>query len=650
MSNTRAGTANAVFAGAGELSTLCSRLDWSATALGAVESWPEALRSAVRICLDAATIPMAIWAGRDLTLIYNDAYITVLGPQKHPWALGRAARDVWPESWDRYGPDLRQVMELGQSVQHQDGRADTFIPIRDEDGFVIAALNIIHDDDNALRRSEALARARLIELEALYETAPIGLCVFDEHLRWVRVNQIIADINGRPIEDHIGRTPMEVVPDVGAQAEEALGTILRAGQRLDFEMTGITAAQPGVERCWSEHWVPIKDPAGRITGISVAAEDITDRKQAARALEESEERFRTLADNIAQFAWMADETGSIFWYNKRWYDYTGATLEEMKGWGWSKVHHPDHVDRVVEKIRRCFATGESWEDTFPLRGKDGAYRWFLSRAIAIRNESGEVVRWLGTNTDITEHRAAEEALRASERRKSEFLAVLSHDLRNPLAVIRTSLAVLERAGADSPPGKHALVVVGRQVNQMGRLLDDLLDLTRISTGKLLLKREPMQLNAIVRAIAEDHASLFERERIDFQVSVPPGPLYARVDGARITQAIGNLLQNAAKYTSEGGRVTLSLRTSDGGDAVIEVSDDGAGIQPELLGRLFDPLVQADRTLHQSRGGLGLGLAVVRGIVELHGGVVSAASEGPGRGAVFAIQLPLDLSPINQSMA
>lgn len=909
MASPPAETLNALFAGSGELRALCRALDWGATALGTFDSWPQALRAAIRICVDATTTPMAIWAGRDFTLIYNDAYAKALGSPEHPRALGRAARDVWPDLWAQYDAELRRVMESGECVQHQDERsASAFTPIRDEQGGIVAALNILHEttrrvqsaasrvesrrEDDAMRQNEALARERLIELEALYETAPIGLCVFDEHLRWVRVNRVIAELNGRPVDDHIGRTPREVVPDLAAQAEEAHRTILRTGQRLDFEMIGTTAAQPGVERCWSQRWVPLKDPSGRITGISVAAEEITDRKQAAKALAESEERFRTLADNIAQFAWMTDETGSILWYNKRWYDYTGTTLEEMQGWGWQKVHHPDHVNRVVERIRQAFADGECWEDTFPLRARDGTYRWFLSRAIPIRNESGLVVRWFGTNTDITEQRAAEDALRVSERRyrtlaenapeaiarfdcdlrytyvndygarlygltasdllgktvtqlgmsparaafwkelceqvaasgthhtidfefespvfgrqylstvlvpepgeefsilaithdvtrikraenslresearfrrladampqivwtarpdgtieycnerleeltgvqrrddgtvswegalhaddlgstldawrralegartyeathrlkrvdgtthwyltraipiqdddgrviqwfgtttdvdvqkrteqalreadqhKNDFLAMLSHDLRNPFAVIRTSLALLEQAGADTPPGKRAMAVLGRQVNHMGRLLDDLLDVTRIAKGKLLLTREPLELNAIVRTIAEDHAGMFEREHIDFQVIVPPGPLRARVDGARLTQAIGNLLQNSAKFTPPGGRVTLALRADDSGHVLINVSDTGAGIQPELLGRVFDPLVQADRTLHQSRGGLGLGLAVVKGVVELHGGTVSAASDGPGRGAAFTIRLPAEL--------
>jgi PAS domain S-box-containing protein len=138
---------------------------------------------------------------------------------------------------------------------------------------------------------------------------------------------------------------------------------------------------------------------------------IIERSRAETALRESETRFRELADNISQFAWTADRSGWIYWYNKRWHDYTGTTLNEMEGWGWQKVHHPDHVDRVVQRIRQSFETGTPWEDTFPLRGRDGSYRWFLSRALPIRNEAGEVVRWFGTNTDVTEQIEAEKALR-----------------------------------------------------------------------------------------------------------------------------------------------------------------------------------------------------------------------------------------------
>jgi PAS domain S-box-containing protein len=375
--------------------------------------------------------------------------------------------------------------------------------------------------EEALRTSEAIARQHLVELEAIYETAPIGLCVFDENLRWIRLNRIIAEINGRAIEDHIGRTPSEIVPDVGAQAEEALRTILRTGGRLDFEMSGTTAAQPGVERFWSEHWVPMKDADGRIVGISVAAEEITDRKRAAEAL-----------------------------------------------------------------------------------------------------------------------RKSEAALREADRRKDEFLAWLSHELRNPLNVIRGNLSLIDRMGLDNEGMKRLLPALNRQTALMSHLLDDLLDVTRISKGKIHLQPKRVALSELVRTIGEDHREAFDHREIHFEVRVPDEPLPAVVDQARISQVVGNLLQNAAKFTPSAGHVFLSLTRAADAHAIIQVGDDGAGIRQELLASVFEPLVQDERMISKTQRGLGLGLALVKGLVELHGGTVSAASAGPGRGSVFTARLPL----------
>jgi PAS domain S-box-containing protein len=376
-------------------------------------------------------------------------------------------------------------------------------------------------------------------------------------------------------------------------------------------------------------------------GVPAYAErEIAPRPLTAPALGAGEERFRILADNIAQLAWTADQAGSIVWYNQRWYDYTGTTLADAQGWGWRNVVHPDHVDEVVAKISRCFDTGEIWEDTFPIRGTSGDYRWFLSRAFPIRDENGRVVRWFGTNTDITEQRAAEEALREADRHKTEFLAWLSHELRSPLDIIRTSLALIERAGLESEPGGRAVSVIGRQAAQMNRLVDDLLDITRISKGKVLLRRTNVTLNEVVRATAEDYRQLFTLEGISFDLRITRQPLRAYVDIARIEQIVGNLLQNALKFTATGGRVALSVRAGRNHQGIIEVRDDGAGLSESLIARIFEPLVQDERTIHRSRGGLGLGLPLVKGLVELHGGTVSASSDGPGGGSVFAIRLPL----------
>jgi hypothetical protein len=246
----------------------------------------------------------------------------------------------------------------------------------------------------------------------IYDTAPIGLAFLTLDCRYAHINRRLTEICGISVADHIGRSVRETVPQVADQVEKIVELILRKGEPITgIEVNGQRPDGTNAERFWLTSWHPLKTPEGAIVGINVVAEEITERKRAEAALAASEARFRELADNMSQFAWTADQSGWIYWYNKRWYDFTGTTIEEMQGWGWRSVHHPDHVDRVVQRIRRSFESGIPWEDTFPLRARDGSYRWFLSRALPIRNPAGEIIRWFGTNTDVTEQIEAERALR-----------------------------------------------------------------------------------------------------------------------------------------------------------------------------------------------------------------------------------------------
>jgi signal transduction histidine kinase len=238
--------------------------------------------------------------------------------------------------------------------------------------------------------------------------------------------------------------------------------------------------------------------------------------------------------------------------------------------------------------------------------------------------------------------AAHARLLEADGRKNEFLAMLSHELRNPLAPIRNSIYILERATPGGEQATRAREVIDRQAQQLTKLIDDLLDVTRISRGKIRLQREPVELNRIVRGAGEDFHEVFRRNGIELDVSVTEAPLLADGDPTRIAQMVGNLLQNAAKFTHRGGHTSLTLDLDRDGRAVIQVRDDGVGIQPELLSELFEPFVQGDRTLDRSRGGLGLGLALVKGLADLHGGKVSVESEGPGKGALFTIRLPAEV--------
>jgi PAS domain S-box-containing protein len=249
------------------------------------------------------------------------------------------------------------------------------------------------------------------ELQLIYETAPVGLAFLTPDCRYQQINRHLTEICGISVADHIGRSVQDTVPQVAEQVENIVQTVLRTGQPITgVEVNGQRPDGSNAERIWITSWHPLEARDGGVLGINVVAEEITERKRAEAALVASETKFHELADNMSQLAWTADAPGRIYWYNKRWHDYTGTTPDDLQDSDWRDVHHPEHVNHVVSRIRQSFETGTPWEDTFPLRGRDGTYRWFLSRALPIRNDAGDLVRWFGTHTDVTERIEAEKAL------------------------------------------------------------------------------------------------------------------------------------------------------------------------------------------------------------------------------------------------
>ncbi|MBD1812646.1 PAS domain S-box protein [Microcoleus vaginatus DQ-U2] len=399
------------------------------------------------------------------------------------------------------------------------------------------------------------------------------------------------------------------------------------------------------------HWRPeevwlMQEVVARLWTVILHARALHD-------LHESEARFRALADNIAQLAWMTDATGWIFWYNQRWFDYTGTTLEEMQGWGWQQVHDPEHLDRVVEKFRRCIEIGEPWEDTFPLRGKDGSYRWFLSRAVPIRDDRGKVLRWCGTNTDITDRKVAEaerERLLAGEkaareeaeqanRVKDEFLAVLSHELRTPLNPIMGWTKLLRSNVLTPEKQRYALETIERNAKLQTQLIEDLLDVSGILQGKVSLNIAPVDLAGVIGAAIETVRLAAEVKSIQISTQFAPHLAPVLGDAGKLQQVVWNLLSNAVKFTPPGGKIQVVLDRVDT-LAQITVTDTGKGIEPDFLPYVFDYFRQADSSMTRKFGGLGLGLAIVRHLVELHGGTVKSDSPGEGKGATLTVRIPL----------
>jgi len=383
---------------------------------------------------------------------------------------------------------------------------------------------------------------------------------------------------------------------------------------------------------------------------------------ANRSIKENEQRLRMAIDmaGIAPWEWdvgapdaarTAGEARHGWSWNLRAHPLQWMP-ELMRLWALEPSHHttyedfhqrvhPEDVVAIERQWHAAIRDGQPFELEFRLVLPTGEVRWIYAKGGPVCDEAGRPVRMIGNNIDITERKRADEALREADRHKSEFLAMLAHELRNPLAPVRTAAEVLKRFHADGgTPQLQAVHAISRQVAQMTRLIDDLLDVSRIAQGKIALRCTTIDLAAVVRETVDACQTLFDDSGLQLRVQMPPRPLHAAADPTRVAQVIHNLLSNAAKFTPPGGHVQLAV-ASTSGEAVITVTDDGIGLERDQLQRVFDRFVQVDTSLERGRGGLGLGLTLVKTLVHLHGGTVQVHSAGLGRGAEFVVRLPLN---------
>jgi signal transduction histidine kinase/CheY-like chemotaxis protein len=370
------------------------------------------------------------------------------------------------------------------------------------------------------------------------------------------------------------------------------------------------------------------------------------------ALLKGQAEFQRLLAKIPAGAYTCDHNGLITFFNRHAVDLWGRA---------PKLNDP--VDRFCGSFKLFNPNGspvphdECWmaqalrmEMEFNgheivIERPDGERRTVLAHANPIRGESGTVLGAVNVLVDITARKQAEEALKRADRAKNEFLATLAHELRNPLAPIQNAVEILHHEGGLSAESQWALSVVGRQMRQMTRLIDDLVDVARISRNRLELRRERVELSAALRAAVETSSALLEAGGQEFVLSPPSEPIYLDADATRLSQAVANLLNNAAKYTPRGGRIWLTGERHEE-TAVVTVRDTGAGIPSEMLSSIFDMFTKSEPSLVPSLGGLGVGLTLVKRLVELHGGTVTAQSDGLGRGSTFVIRLPAIAAPVD----
>ena len=635
-------------------------------------------------------------------------------------------------------------------------------------------LSIVFQDITGRAAAEE-ARARLAAIVENSDDAIVSKTLDGIITSWNRGAERLfgyaaSEIVGRPVT-------VLIPPERHHEAADILGHI-RRGEPVEHFVT-VRRRKDGTLFDVSLTASPIMDGEGKIIGASKIARDITAGKKAEEKLRSSEALYRTIGESIRFGVWVCEPDGRNIYASRSFLDLVGLTQEQCSSFGWGELLHPDDAAATIAAWQECVRTGEQWNREHRFRGVDGQWHHVLARGMPVKDEGGNAVQWAGINLDISEFKAAAEALRESEarknaildsaldaiitmdhegrlvefngaaerifgharaevlgrslagviiperlreahqrglarflatgegpvlnkqielpalradgtefpaeiailpipgtqpplftaflrdvterralektlvaraeqlaqadRRKDEFLAMLAHELRNPLAPLRNAAELLKADDASPDERAQAQRVIARQIENMSRMLEDLLDVSRITAGKIEMRRKPVPLEGILTAAASLVRSTCAAHQQDLAMSLPKEPVYLYADATRLEQVFGNLLNNACKYSGDGCHISLSAERvcdAEPPEVVVTVRDDGAGIAPELLPHIFDLFVQASRTLDRSHGGLGIGLTLVQRLVKLHGGRIEAHSEGHGHGAEFVVHLPI----------
>ncbi|MBD1876436.1 PAS domain S-box protein [Nodosilinea sp. FACHB-131] len=579
---------------------------------------------------------------------------------------GKRASELAP-GLEQFWNDLyAQVVHTGKSIRTEvrsDALDRWFDVVASRIGDVATRqVAIVFTDISDRKRIEATLRESEQRFRLMADAAPQIVWITDAQGQMEFFNKQWSNYTGVPYEPTTAAEAVAsfVHPDDGKRTMESFDAARRSGGSFSVEHRLRSAA--GDYRWFLGRAEPYRDPqTGKIIHWFGASVDIHDRKQAEAAIAQREAQFRQLADAMPQQVWITDAGGNTQYVNQQWATYTGLTLEQTQDIHYAtQVIHPDDFEMTSELWRTALTTGTLYQAEFRLKHLSAqTYRWFLSRAIAIRDEQGQIVQWFGTSTDIEALRRAQaqreqllqqeqiarEAAENANRIKDEFLAVLSHELRSPLNPILGWTQLLLSGKLNPARQMDALATIERNAKLQSQLIEDLLDISRIMQGKLSLTVTSVNLASIIHAAVETVSLAADAKTIQITLDLDPDVAAVSGDAARLQQMVWNLLTNAVKFTDDGGQVMVQLRqvVAEGslghGVAQIRVVDTGKGIDPKFLPYVFEYFRQEDGSTTRKFGGLGLGLAIVRQIVDLHGGTVKAESGGEYQGATFIVQLP-----------
>jgi PAS domain S-box-containing protein len=503
--------------------------------------------------------------------------------------------------------------------------------------WVVAATDV---DD--LKRSQESLRSLSQRLTSLVDNTPLAVVEWDRDFRIARWSGQAEEVFGWPAAEVCGKRIDEarLVFDADqASVDETMRQLTDGHHRFVVGRNRNWTRAGEVISCeWYNSVLHGAD--GQMEAVLSLVLDVTERERIEGAVRDSEEKYRFVTNTLPALVWSTLADGTVDFFNERWIEYTGLGSNDGQAQPWVEALHPDDASRAVQRWSQSVLSGEPYEVEYRLRrASDGQYRWFLAQGLPMRDSGGRIIRWFGTCTDIHDRKQAEQDLHEADRRKDEFLATLAHELRNPLAPIRNAAQLLRLQGPEDPGTRWAIDMIDRQVRQMARLLDDLLDVSRITRDKLELRRQRVGLAAVIQGAVEMSRPLIASREHELEICLPRDPMVLNADLTRLAQVFANLLNNAAKYTDPGGRICLAAERR-GHEAVVSVRDSGIGIPAEHLPHVFEMFSQVASALDRSEGGLGIGLSLVRGLVEMHGGRVEARSDGPGKGSEFLVRLPL----------
>jgi PAS domain S-box-containing protein len=547
---------------------------------------------------------------------------------------GKTDLEIFPgDTAKQFSENDRRALETGAGIQtietlrQEDGVHHSIVckfPIRGTDGKV-AMVGGVAIDISEWRRLEQ-------ELSDFFENASIAS-------HWVgpdgiiqRANRAELEMLGYRREEYVGRHIADFHVD-SAAIDDMLARLAR-GETLENYPARLRRKDGSICDVLVSSNVLFED--GKFIHTRSFTRDVTELKQIEDALRESEERFRTLADSSPALIWVNGLEGCEF-VNRAYLDFLGVKSADVERFDWAKFVHPKDRDRIVNDYLAAFEGRKPYVVQHRFLRADGEYRWMKTVGIARLSPTGGFQGYAGSTLDITDIKEAEAALRDADRRKDEFLAVLGHELRNPLAAISTGITLLQSGPA---PERRAWVeqMIARQVKQLERLVDDLLDVSRITLGKIELRKERVGLREILVESVASVEDLITQQRHQLSLAELSPEIYLQADPARLEQMLVNLLTNAAKYTPEGGRIWLSA-TQANETVAIRCRDTGVGLSPQEIEAIFEPFVQLGSRAGRPASGLGMGLTLVRELAQMHGGTATASSPGPGQGSEFVLSLP-----------